>query len=305
MNIPRLSQITMEDRYSRKNIREKVLADILASVEGNMSKLFSVAAGQVYDYLNGRYYPSKQKRINHLNKMRMDGKLDEETIVIEILMIVMPVDGVQTIQSVCGRLLSVLGFKDTFDGVKAAAELLAVVCESDLYDIIPARDSETGSMLVRSNYRLEEHTLQFMANTKYLPPMICEPQYITSNDQSAYLTFDDSIILGSGNHHLLEQALDVVNIANGIKLSLDEEMLKYTETSKKELDTHEKEVQFNRMVTASKGVYQELLVQGNVFHLTWKYDKRGRFYSQAYHCNIQGTEFKKSILNLAKKEIIT
>ena len=41
------------------------------------------------------------------------------------------------------------------------------------------------------------------------------------------------------------------------------------------------------------------------FYFTWKYDKRGRIYSQGYHVNIQSTSFKKSLINLHNKLVVT
>ena len=38
--------------------------------------------------------------------------------------------------------------------------------------------------------------------------------------------------------------------------------------------------------------------------ITHKFDKRGRIYSQGYHVHIQGTSYKKAILELHNKEMV-
>ena len=45
-----------------------------------------------------------------------------------------------------------------------------------------------------------------------------------------------------------------------------------------------------------------------LYHKFWlqnKVDKRGRIYTSGYHLNPQGSSFKKAMLNLKKKEIVT
>jgi len=304
MNINVMQQMVNEDKYSRKNIREKVGTDIINTSDNRYMVKFLKACEAIEEYLEGDYYTSKQVRVNHLREL-LEKDLYITDIVTEMLIVIMPVSGAQMIQGVCGQLAPMLKYEDIFDGIKTAAELLAVVCESDLFDIIPPRDSETGSLMVQSNYTLSEETLQFISQTQYLPPMICKPREVTNNQCNAHITFDDSVILGKRNHHNKALALDALNIANGVKLTLDEEMLEYEEISDKPLDTMDKKANFNRRVLASKQVCRELIEARNEFYLTWKFDKRGRMYSQGYHVNIQGKEHSKAVLSLSKKEVIT
>jgi len=159
--------------------------------------------------------------------------------------------------------------------------------------------------MVKANFSLEEKTKQFIANTKYLPPMLVPPREITSNRSCGYLTKTESVILGKMNHHDKPLALDVLNISNNIALSLDRSMLRFHEKSKKPLDSLEKIDNHRRMVNSSKVVYKELIEQGNKFFLTWRPDKRGRVYSQGYHVNLQSTSYKKALINLHEKHLIT
>ena len=61
---------------------------------------------------------------------------------------------------------------------------------------------------------------------------------------------------------------------------------------------------FLRLIISSRKVYQELLSYGNSFYLNWRFDKRGRMYSQGHEVNIQSTSYKKALINLTKREII-
>lgn len=300
MSLMMLEQMTVEDKYSRANIREKVLYDLLDSMGNIFAEPMQVAMGSVKDYMTDKYYDSKKVRIEHLRALGMSYR----ELILETLIIVMSVEGVQPIQAAAGKLATVLDYDDVFDGIKTAAELITVISDSDIYDVIAAKESETGSLMIKARYTLEESTLQYISNTKYLPPMICEPKEIKSNFTSGYLTKEASVILGKGNHHLKKQALDVLNSAASIALSIDVDMLKFEEKANYDLDTPVKIANHRRLVTSSKIVYKELIEQGNKFYFDWRFDKRGRMYSQGYHVNIQSTEFKKSIINLHTKHLI-
>lgn len=283
--------------YSRTNIHGVVQEDIESS---NLQELFIKAKRMIRDYIRQDYYPSKNARI-----LELKATLDIPEIVTNIMSIVMSEQNAQPIQSAASKLGATLGYADVFDGIKTASEILAVVCQTDMFDIIAARDSETGSLMVKSRYALNDETLQFISNTKYLPPMVCKPQVLTDNTCSGYLTKNESVILGNGNHHDEYQALDVLNISQNIPYSLDQPTLDRAEESKKALDTQEKVTNFLRMVTSSRAVYKGLLDTGNKFYFTWKFDKRGRVYSQGYHVNIQSTSYKKSLINLHEKLVVT
>jgi len=294
--ISRLEQVIMEDTYGKHNNNTRILEDIKTGLDKPIAK----AIGFIKEYFEGTYWDSKNERIAKIKH------LEPAEIINRILLVVIPNDHSISYQQVVAPLAAYLNesIKDVFDAVRTAAELVAVVCYSDLYDVIPAKSSESGSLMLRSNVQLSKETKIKLDKTKYLPPLIVPPNTITSNKSSGYLTKEDSVILGKGNHHTMPLALDVLNILNNIKLSLDIRSLEYAEESKKPLDTKEKRDNHQRMAETSVEVYNEMLNKGNEFYITWKYDKRGRVYSAGYHITVQGTDYKKSLLNLAKQEII-
>ena len=293
MNIHnRLEQIVIEDKYSRHNVLDHLKKGIPEEVHIQGCKA-------IWDYyVDDSYYESKQRRVG-----RLVGIVFSE-ILMEVLATILACDGPQTIQSICGRVQGKLGQEDVFDGVKTAAELIAVLEPLGLYQIIPARDSAIGSIMVESLVELNEETQQYLSNVKYLPPMICAPMAVTSNRESGYLTKDESVIL-KDNHHNEKLGLDAINMASSVELSLDEDMLRHEELPTTELDTVEKRRNFERMCISSREVYKDVMKAGNKFWFTWKFDKRGRMYCMGYHINIQGTEYKKALISLANKEVIT
>jgi hypothetical protein len=283
----------------------------LEDIKQGLDRPVALAVGFIEEYLEGNYWPSKNERIAHISG------IDPVEIINRILVSVIPHDHEISYQQVVAPLARFLDFEDIFDGVKTAAELVAVVCFSNLYDVIPASSSVTGSLMIKSNYSLSNATKLKVEKTKYLPPLLIAPNEITSNYCSGYLTKNESVVLGKGNHHNKPLALDVLNILNNIKLSLDTESLsyeeEYVEPSEEDIkikrltkeDLAIRKDSHRRMAESSVEVYNDMLDMGNEFYLTWKYDKRGRVYSGGYHITVQGTDYKKSLLNLAKKEVIT
>jgi hypothetical protein len=290
----RLMQAIMEQTYSRHQIHQVVMNDL----RGSQFNLMAVE-GALLGYVLKSYYKSKQNRIEHLVSNH-----DLKDIIYELLCIVSQKPEAVPIQTIVTPLANYLGYKSQWDGIKTAAEIVAIAGKNDLLDIISAGDSETGSIQVERRYQLDNITQQKLDKMKYLPPMLCKPESIVNNKTSGYLTKDDSVILGGLNHHDECQSLDVINIQNSIKLSLDLNIVKLKEEPKKVLDTQDKITDFNRMAQSSKVVYQEMIDSGNEFYLCHKNDKRGRLYAQGYHISYQGTSYKKAIVNLAKKELI-
>ena len=135
--------------------------------------------------------------------------------------------------------------------------------------------------------------------------MVCEPNELTNNYSSGYLTHNDSLILGKGNHHEGDICLDVLNKQNQTALRLDTDFLsKVEEEPTFTLDTGEKIDMWHQFKVQSYQFYTLIAKQRNHFYLTHKVDKRGRIYAQGYHISSQGSSFKKASIELAKQELV-
>lgn len=144
-------------------------------------------------------------------------------------------------------------------------------------------------------------------------PMIVEPREITDNRTTGYYTIPGSVIL-KHNHHDDDVVLEHLNRMNGIKLSLNMEVVRHVQNQWKNHQTvkeGETFAEFQKRMKAfekydetSRDIIEALKVQGNEFFLTHKYDKRGRTYCQGYHVNYQGNDWNKAVVELAEKECI-
>lgn len=293
-------QLAVENTYSKDKIKKYIMDDLSTLPE--ITDKCKQAVELITDYMNKTYsYTSKNDRLSHLVN------LDLESVVDEIVCAVMGIREYEMYTSIVGKLAPILKFPDLADGVKTIAEILAVVCETDLYDIVPANISPIGVIVIKPNYILDEKVFNYIDNTMYLPPMVSAPQKLTCNTDSAYLTIKrDALILGGRhNQHDGNIRLDSLNKFNSIPLSLDENMLRqYSEEVPDKIVKKEDREQYIRMIKKSYTVYAMLVQAGNEFHLPHKPDKRGRIYSQGYHVSTQGNSFKKAIINLHQEEII-
>ena len=296
----REQQLKIEQKYASKNVWGVVKESIDPEHEviTRMEELIT-------DYRTKTYsYESKQQRIDSISLHSQD---IAEIICAAVLMLT----SMSPIQAVATRLAHHLKFDSLLDGIKTSAELLAVCEASGLYTIYKASDPNNvvETLGIEPNYQLEASIRKQVDGVKYLPPMLCNPnRWITAKRNKGggnLLHSGDSVILGHLNHHKKYQNLHAINVLQNISWSLNELVDLIEKPNKPEsVNTPEKLKQFECMAEQSTLVYDNLIKAGNEFFFVWKYDKRGRMYSQGYHCNIQGSEYKKAILNFTKEELI-
>lgn len=285
-----------ELRFNRKHVDAKIREEI----KTNPDMCDKMANGVVLlqQYMAGSYYESKMKRIAQLVN------LDLEAMVLDLFTGIAYCLRPELFTSVTAQLASRLKFSDKTEAITTVAEITAVLCATDAFDIEKA--NKMASLMVVSRIPLSERLVTFIEESQFLPPMVCEPLELTHNYSSGYLTHNDSLILGTGNHHDGDICLDVLNTMNKVALKLDTDFLcKVEEEPTFELDTQDKLDQWNRFKEQSYMMYSLLASQGNRFYFNHKVDKRGRIYSVGYHVSTQGTSFKKASLEFAKEELVT
>lgn len=289
-------QEIIEETYNRKHIDAKIRKAILEN--DFMTDKIKQAIEFVKSYMAGSYYESKMKRIAQLENM------DIESVVIDILIGVAYFQRPELFTSASSQIAARLKFNDRKEAITTVAELLAVICNTDAFDI--HKEQKMSSLVITSRIPLPEKVIKFIENSQYLPPMVCEPLELTHNFNSGYLTHNDSLILGSGNHHDGDICLDVLNTMNKVALKLDTEFLSTVEEEPTfEIDSQEKQLLWDDFKKQSYGFYELMVKSGNKFYFTHKVDKRGRIYCSGYHITTQGTSFKKAMIGFANEELVT
>lgn len=301
------TQLHLEQTYNKHNIRSLIKAEVMSHAV--FTDMFIKAVSSIEEYMSKTYYTSKNVRIQKLSKY------SSEDIAIQLFMCVLPInDGRRSVEPIQG-IATELGlqfFDHQLDAVKTGAELLAV-CEScGLYTILSSFSVEHNhdTAVIKPKYQLEDETLRAIHLTMYMPPMVCRPIEWTDNNHGGFLLSNNSCVLGAGNDVGQHQSLDVLNKLQSIKWTLNETMLQEEELPTKPLNMTDavdirKAKQHSDRCRQSQLVYDMLLNDGNEFFFIWKYDKRGRMYSQGYDVNLQGSEYKKSIIEFSNKELLT
>lgn len=307
-----------EKRFNRRHIDEKIRTWFKDSAA--IQNRIDAGVVLVNEYINTTYtYASKNVRTAQLKGM--DIKSLVTSIYVGIAYFYKP----ELFTSVTASLAGRLNWDDKPAAITTMAELVAVLTNTDVFDIL--KPGKYASLYVSSNFALPEDLSSFIKNSVYLPPMVCKPRTLKNNMSSGYLTHNDSLILGKGNHHDGNICLDVLNTMNSMELCLNTEFIsKYEEEAptvtvetimQKALDEGDEISQglaeerlqafkdnWAEFKRQSYEFYYLLATQGNKFHLLNKVDKRGRTYSQGYHINTQGTAFKKASIDFHNKEVI-
>lgn len=289
-------QEMIERRYNRKHIDLYIREEI----ENNpiMREKRKQGVALVEDWMAGEYYESKMQRIAQLKDLCLD------EMVTDIFVGVAYCQRETLFTSISAQLASRLKFSDKVDAIKTVAELLAVLCATDAYDIDKA--DRFASLTVVSRIPLSRMVQNFIEDSEFLPPMVCPPRILKSNFSSGYLTHNDSLILGKGNHHDGDICLDVLNKMNQVPLKLSEEFLSTVEELPTfEIVSQDQQDQWDHFKLQSYRFYSLMMEHGNRFYLTHKVDKRGRIYDSGYHISTQSNAFKKAMIELADEEIVT
>ena len=291
-----VAQETIEGNFNRKHIDTKIREAILGNPDMVKKIEHGVVLVNAYKAKTG-YYASKARRVSQLVS------IDVEALVLDCLVGVAYSIRAELFTSVTAQMAARLNFSDRTEAITTVAELLAVLCQTDAFDIF--KEKRMSSLMLVSQIPLPDGLLSFIEDSQYLPPMVCEPLKLSHNHSSGYLTHNDSLILGAGNHHDGDLCLDVLNAMNKVAFKLDTEFLsKVEEEPTFEINTQDKVDQWAAFKKQSYRFYTLMAQNGNRFYFTNKVDKRGRIYSCGYHINPQGAPFKKASLELAHEELV-
>lgn len=291
-----MNQESIEQRYNAKLVEAEVVKHLETDADAQAKITKGVELLQEWAAM--KHYPSKRARVEQLLQ------LDLQELVFNLFVGIAYIIKPELFTSVTAKLAGRLGFDDKRDAIATVAEMLAVLCHTDAFDITKA--DRMASLMMVSRLYLPPSLITQMQEAEYLPPMVCTPLELRGNYDSGYLTLKDSLILGKGNHHNGNICLDVLNTVNRVALKLDMDFLLTVEEEPTfELDTAEKRDLWLQFKNQSERFYMLMHETGNKFYLTNKVDKRGRIYSQGYHINTQGTAYKKASIELYNEELVT
>jgi hypothetical protein len=301
--LPHDAQLAIEHTYSRKFIDIYIDQEIRNNPDSEAKVHQGVQLLEAFR--NTHHTTTRQGEVVEFksknDRMAQIQYLELEPLVRQIFIGVCYCQIPELFTNITAQLADRLSFDDKRDSIMTIGEMVAVLCQTDAFDII--KPSQEASLIIQSNMVLSNQLLDCIERSNYLPPMICPPQVVTNNFESGYLTHNDCLILGKKNGHNDDICLDVINKQNQIPLKLD---LKFLSTVEEEptfnLDTQDKIQNWSAFKHQSYEMYR--LIKDREFYLTNKVDKRGRGYAQGYHISTQAVAFKKAMIEFADEEIV-
>lgn len=204
-------------------------------------------------------------------------------------------------------------FREYAQPAQACADMLAksVECGVVLYQPKARSGTDEYEFVVRVD--ISQATQAELDCFQYPMPMVVPPKKLIRNDQSGYLSLEQSVIL-KNNHHDDDVCLEHINRMNRIPLSINVDVVTTVNNTWKNIDRQKEDETpaeftkrkraFDKYQRTCYTVFSTLLEHENKFYLTHRYDKRGRIYSQGYHVNYQGNDWCKAAIELVNREIV-
>lgn len=198
-------------------------------------------------------------------------------------------------------------FKDSSKPCQDTSDMILKCIEADLVDY------DTGLKLFIVKVTISADVQEELDRFQFPLPMVVEPKPIKSNRETGYLTSKGSIILRD-NHHEEDVCLDHINRVNQTRFTINTETASMVKNRWRNLDKpkegetkedfDKRRKSFEKYDRTSREVIKLLTAESNHFHLTHRYDKRGRIYCMGYHVNYQGAPWNKAVTEFADKELI-
>lgn len=196
-----------------------------------------------------------------------------------------------------------------FRDAQTVADEILKCCQVDLIHWHPAY----SQIIVEPALTIPEDIQRELDLYQFPLPMVVEPRKVEGNRDTGYVLNRGSIILKK-NHHEDDVCLDHINRMNNIAFTINTDTAQMIANSWRNLDKPkqgETKEDFDRRKRAFEKysktcheVHDKLVEHGNRFHLTHKYDKRGRSYCQGYHVTYQGNPWSKAVIELADCEVV-
>jgi len=203
----------------------------------------------------------------------------EETIIDFIKLIISePSWALQDIAFKVGKLFNIKG-KTQKDVAQIGCNILDK-CDGIFYDISinyqPLHDIYSGRVIPKVVYgKKEKHTIEPRIQIADKVEIKCSKRFWRKQD--------------------LSDIQDVINYLGNTKYKLNNYILEYKDNSYK--DSAYPELELSR----ANEMYNKY--KDKILYFDWFIDARGRVYSKGYHINIQGTKYKKAVLDMVTNKV--
>lgn len=236
---------------------------------------------------------------SELNKVVHD--VDVVEVIVDVLTTVAMI-GRASFQQVIASTVHHFNEEDYVDNLALTANVLAIIEASGLITISTSRRM-FELKFVELSFELSDYVMKIIGNCAYLPPTIvpCIPK---SNSDAGWKTFKKSVFLNK-NHHEGNAPLHWLEVLNSTAFSIDLNMLNYDEQVDIDIQQDKKKLDnFLGQRELTIRSIKEVLAHGNKFYFVHRFCARYRAYAAGYALSPQGNDYRKSLLNLNKQEML-
>lgn len=196
-----------------------------------------------------------------------------------------------------------------FGTPQEVADKLLLLCEIDYLDF------QESSQKFIVKYDVSEDVQEMLDRYQYPLPMVVPPKPVRENWQTGYMTIKGSVVLnGSEYFDDKDMCLDHLNRANSVALNINMDVVysdegKYIRPTRNPnedfAEFRKRQKQADIFYATSVDVMETIHNLSDELYLTHKFDRRGRCYTSGYHISTQGDDYRKAVLQLSRKEVIT
>jgi len=282
----RNTQIFIEQQYSKEYVN-KLLKEWLYEKEIDTNRWETI----YLEWLEREYEwePKNERTSKWAAKLKKDSSATDFIVSVFAYIFAAP-KGIQLQAVMSAAMHLVTSTEDEVDQLTTVGELLNLLQYEDIYST--EKIGMKGYRYLIPTLKIPKDIALLIDNCQYLPPMVMEPGKVTENRVN-WATRSKSVFLKK-HHHEEEIDTEFLDIMNSTPMALDYHMLKYRDE-----DTED------RLELSRAEAITELLLGFSKFYFIYRYDARLRSYASGYQLNPMGTDYKKSQLNLFKKELCT
>ena len=285
-------QYSLENKYLKSNVQQRIQNSIL--MNENIKLKIKEGVSLIESWIEQPHDPSRQELVDSLR-----GR-DFEKLVLAVFVTTLTMnDRMPTLVQVSAELCHMLNIEGKPNSVGLMASIIAVLSHTGIF--ILRRPSNFQSIEIQNLIGIHDSLKNEAALCMFPLPMLAPPKKLKKNFSSPYTSASESVMLGHiRNHHDGEMCLDVINIQNSSRLSLDLDfMASVSMPSKLGPKMY---AQFTDQLNTVAGHIDDA---NNLFWLAHRIDKRGRLYTKGHHVNYQGTPWQKACVVLHDEEPLT
>ncbi|TKW65190.1 MAG: hypothetical protein DI616_15800 [Paracoccus denitrificans] len=299
-------QLANEHRFARAHIERYMRNFIQEDKDGDIQPLIQQCVDILDEFIHREHVYRSNGEPDFKKRQRYEAikMMDTRELVERIIVASMHAQHAELFTGFCAKLAGTLKMDDKVDSIMTISEMIAMISGVGLFELI--KYDKFSSIYIESRIELSHELEQYISNCSYLPPLVHKPENMKNNRDTPYHTIGaKSVILNSG-HHEGDVCLDFIDRMQQTPLCLHTEFLcRVEEEPNSDMSAVDKQNMWLAMKVRSHEHYKLMVMQGNRFYLGFQLDRRGRAYATGYHISVQGSPYKKAMVEFANKEMVT